>query len=222
MQVKGAIFDCDGTLIDSLGFWEIFYKKVGEIYFDGKHFLPDPADDRAMRTQTVSFLAHLMHEKYGVAKNAKEVADFCISIFEWYYGEVVELKRGVHALLAHLKSQGVKMCIASAAETALIQLVLGRHGVLDYFEGIVSCSEIGAGKDKPDVFFAAEKFLGSPHGQTWVFEDSLLAIQTAKEAGFPVVGIYDPCSFGQDQARELCDKYIEGNGSFEELIPQIS
>ena len=221
MRIKGAIFDCDGTLIDSLGFWEIFYKKIGELYFNGKEFFPDPADDKAMRTQTIAFLSHIMHEKYGVAQSAQEVADFCVDVFKWYYGEIVDLKPGVKELLAHLKEKGVKICIASAAEKALIQLVLNRHGVLQYFEGIISCSEIGAGKDKPDVFLAAEKFLGSPHAQTWIFEDSLLAIQTAKKAGFPIVGIYDALTFGQQEAQALCDEYIEEGGSFAELIPKI-
>ena len=222
MKIKAALFDCDGTLVDSLGFWEIFYKRVGEIYFDGKDFTPTPADDKAMRTQTVKFLAHLMHQNYGIGKDAQEIEQFCLGVFRWYYSEVVELKPGVRELLAHLKSQNVKMCIASAAEAEMIRIVLGRQGVLDYFEGIVSCSEVGAGKDKPDVFLAAEKFLGAPHEMTWVFEDSLLAIQTAKSAGFHVAGIYDPHSFGQDQARKLCDEYVEKGGSFTELIPKIN
>ncbi len=222
MQMKAALFDCDGTLVDSLGFWEIFYNKVGEVYFGGKAFVPDPADDKAMRTQTANFLAHLMHKNYGIGKDAQEIEQFCMEVFRWYYSEVVELRPGVRELLAHLKNKGVKMCIASAAEKEMIHIVLGRHGVLDYFEGIVSCSSVGAGKDKPDVFLAAEKFLGEPHELTWVFEDSLLAIQTAKSVGFHVAGIYDPHSFGQDQARELCDEYVGKDGSFTELIPKIN
>ena len=221
MKIMGAIFDCDGTLIDSLGFWELFYKRIGELYFGGKEFFPDPEDDRTMRTQNIAFLAHLMHEKYGIAESADEIANLCVHFFEWYYGEIVELKPGARELLSHLAGKGIKMCIASAAEKVLIELVLSRHDVLKYFDGIISCSDIGAGKDRPDVFLAAEKFLGTSHGETFVFEDSLLAIRTAKNAGFPVVGIYDALSFGQDAARELCDVYIENGGSFAELIPLI-
>lgn len=221
MDIKGAIFDCDGTLIDSLGFWEIFYKKIGEVFFDGKEFYPEPADDKAMRTQPVSFLGKLLHEKYGVAESPQALIDWCIDLFAWYYSEIVELKAGVREFLNHLKQQGIPMCIASAAETHLIQLVLGKHGVLDYFEDIISCTAVGAGKDKPDVFLTAEKFLGTPHAETWVFEDSLLAIETAKKAGFPVVGVYDVHTFGQDRARTLSDEYIEDKDSFARLIPKI-
>jgi HAD superfamily hydrolase (TIGR01509 family) len=221
MEIKGAIFDCDGTLVDSLGFWEIFYKKVGETYFGGKKFIPDPADDKAMRTQNVIFLGKIMHDHYGIDKSPEAVSAWCLDIFAWYYNEIVELKPGVRELLAHLKQKGVRMCIASAAEVEMIRLVLGRHGVLEYFEGIVSCTTVGAGKDKPDVFLAAEKFLCTPHDKTWVFEDSLLAIETAKGAGFRICGIYDACSFGQEQARELCDVYVNKGGSFAEILPLI-
>lgn len=218
MKMQGAIFDCDGTLIDSLGFWDIFYERIGEEFFGKPDFAVEPADDRAMRTQNVYFLSKLMHEKYGVAESADALLAWVNDLFTWYYSEVVELKEGVRELLAYLKAQNVKMCIASAAEVDAIRLVLGRHGVLHYFEDIISCTKVGAGKDKPDIFYAAEKFLGTPHGQTWVFEDSLLAITTAKSVGFPVVGVYDKYTFGQDKARELSDIYIDDGGSFTELL----
>lgn len=221
MNIKGAIFDCDGTLVDSLSFWDMFYEKISDEFFSGKPFMPDEADDKAMRTQPVDFLSHLLHEKYGVASSAEELREWCINLFIWFYKEIVGLKPGVRELLSHLKSEGVRMCIASASERELIRLVLSKNGVLDCFEGIVSCTEVGAGKDKPDVFLAAEKFLGTPHSSTWVFEDSLLAIKTAKQAGFKVVGIYDSHTFGQDEAKSLSDEYIDAGGSFIELIPKI-
>ena len=221
MNIKGAIFDCDGTLVDSLWFWDTFYQKMGQRFLDGKPFTPDAEDDRAVRTQPVSYLARLFHEKYGIAGSPDEISEWFLEISDSFYRYEVELKAGVRELLSHLRECGVRMCVASASEKHLIDIVLSRHGVLDYFEKIVSCTEIGAGKDKPDVFFAAEQLLGTPHGQTYVFEDSLLAIETAKRAGFPVVGVYDSHAFGQDKARELSDEYIGDGESFLSLIPKI-
>ena len=135
MNIKGAIFDCDGTLVDSLGFWEVFYKKIGDTFFGGEKFIPKPEDDKAVRTQPVAFLGKTLHEKYGILESSEAAADWVVENFAWYYKEVVGLKAGVRELLSHLKSKGVRMCIASAAETELIKLVLGKNGVLDYFEG---------------------------------------------------------------------------------------
>ena len=218
MHIKGAIFDCDGTLVDSLGFWETFYEKVSERYFGHKNFRVSPEDDRAMRTQNIHFLSELLHEKYGIGESVEELRVLAEEILTWYYTEAADLKPGVRELLAFLKEKEVRMCIASASEGHSIRMVLGRHGVLDCFEDIIPCTSVGAGKDKPDVFFAAEKFLGTPHESTWVFEDSVLAIETSKKAGFPVVGVYDPHTFGQERAKELSDIYIDDGGSFAELI----
>ena len=168
MKLKGAIFDCDGTLVDSLGFWNIYYDKMGEHFFGGEHFKPEDVDDKTMRTQPVSFGAKLLHDKYGVGDSADEVAAWIIELFDWFYRECVELKLGVRELLEELKSRGVRMCIASAAEPDLIRLVLGKHGVLEYFERIVTSTDVGAGKDKPDVFLEAERLLETPHEETWV------------------------------------------------------
>ena len=99
-----------------------------------------------------------------------------------HYASDVEVKPGVPAYLEKLKQQGVKMCIASATSVPLVTICLERLGLKDYFEFFLSCVDVNASKDKPDVFIAAEKFLGTPRGQTWVFEDSLLAAQTAKAA----------------------------------------
>lgn len=221
MHIEGAIFDCDGTLVDSLGFWQKFYSDISHTFFGDKPFIPRPEDDKAMRTQPLNFTASILHNNYGIGEGVEAVERWALDNLECFYRESVELKAGVRELLSHLRSRGVRMCIASASEAYLIKLVLSRHGVLDYFEDIISCSAVGAGKDKPDVFLAAEKFLETPHDATWVFEDSLLAIQTAKTAGFSVVGVYDACTFGQDKSRALSDEYIDCGESFEKLIPKI-
>ena len=135
MDIKGAIFDCDGTLIASLGFWEVLYEKLGEYYFNDKSFHPASEDDRAMRTQNAAFIGKVFHTRYGVQEDEERIAKRALDICEWYYRELVELKAGVRELLAHLKKTGVKICIASAAETDLIKMVLAKHDILDYFEG---------------------------------------------------------------------------------------
>jgi beta-phosphoglucomutase-like phosphatase (HAD superfamily) len=102
----------------------------------------------------------------------------------------------------------------------MVKRILERHGVLQYFDDIISCTEVGAGKDKPDVFFAAQKFLGTPHEQTWVVEDSALAVETAQKAGFPVIGIYDENGVEQEKTRALADIFLEDGASFADLIPE--
>lgn len=220
MKIQGAIFDCDGTLVDSLGFWRIFYQMLGERYFNDKDFWPRAEDDHAMRTQNTEFLGRTLHTKYGAGESAEEIRDWFYDRFGWYYDNVVPLKPGVRELLAYWKAQNVKMCVATASEIHMVKKILQRHGVWEYFEGIVSCTKVGAGKDKPDVFFAAQNFLGTPREQTFVVEDSALAVETAQKAGFPVIGIYDENGVEQEKTRALSDIFLEDGASFADLILQ--
>ena len=109
------------------------------------------------------------------------------------------------------------MCVATASEIHMVKKILERHGVMEYFEDIISCTKVGAGKDKPDVFLAAAEFLGTPIEQTFVVEDSALAVETAQKAGFPVIGIYDENGVAQERAEQLSDFYVKE--TFAELIP---
>ena len=103
------------------------------------------------------------------------------------------------------------MYVATATYSSLIRPALERVGVLSFFEGIVTCSDVGHGKDRPDVFLAALKALDSDLQGAWVFEDALHAIKTAKAAGFSVCGVFDLTeAHNKDLIRELCDVYTEG------------
>ena len=221
MNIKGAIFDVDGTLINSLIFWDDFYKRLEQDYFKDREFVFDTELDKKFRTNPERIVAKLLHEHYGIGKDADEMLKYFKELCFYYYRNIVELKAGVKELLEHLKQNGVKMAIATASELEYIKITFERHGIGEYFDHIVCCSEVGASKDKPDVFFEAERRLGTPHESTWIFEDSLLALQTSKNAGFKTVGIYDECAPGCDIVHTLSDEYIGKGDSFTSLIPKI-
>ena len=213
MKLTGAIFDMDGTLIDSLGLWDVLWKDFGERYCGGKTFVPDEVADRYIRTVILPEAMRFIHEHCGIGESAEElfrVADDC---FVAYYKTTVQLKPGVREFLDYCMAHGVKMCIASAGEPHLINTVLDACDLRKYFLGTVSCASVGKGKDAPDVFFAARDFLGTPMEETWVFEDSVLSLDTAHKAGFHTVGIYDCHNHDPQRVRELSEIYIaEGEG----------
>ena len=95
----------------------------------------------------------------------------------------------------------------------------GRTGLGQYFSAVFTCTEVGAGKGRPDVYEAALSALGTPRENTWVFEDSLFAMRTAKAAGFPVAGVYDAAQDEvQQEVRALADCYIP---AFTALRPPV-
>ena len=208
MNIKAAIFDMDGTLVDSLMLWDVLWSTFGERYLNNKSFTPSAEDDKRVRTQTLKDAMKLIHDNYNLGESGEELLAEANRIMIDFYANSVELKDGVRAFLEHCKNNGVKMCIASATAPELIDVALEHCDIRKYFLKVFSCGTIGKGKDEPDVFLQAAEFLGAEIKDTGEFEDSLTAIETAVKIGMPTVGIYDRYNFGQDRIKKIATNYI--------------
>ena len=218
MNIKAAIFDMDGTLVDSLMLWDVLWSTFGEQYLNDKSFTPSKEDDKKVRTITLKDAMTLIHNNYNMGNSGEELLEKANCIAKDFYASRVELKDGVRAFLEHCKNNGVKMCIASATAPELIDVALEHCDIRKYFLKVFSCGTIGKGKDEPDVFLQAAEFLGAEIKDTWVFEDSLTAIETAAKIGMPTVGIYDKFNYGQDKIKEIATEYINSTETILKLI----
>ena len=216
--MTGAIFDMDGTLIDSLGYFDHLWGDMGKKFIGDPTFFPGVEEDRHARTMLLRDSMYEIQEKFGLARDGDELHRFADQALQNHYKSVVELKPYARELLDYLKSIGVKMCIASATEPRLIHFALEKCGIEDYFDAIISCADVGCGKESPAVFYRALEVLGTEKDDTVVFEDSLVAIRTATDAGFHTVSIYDPHNFGQDEIKMRSDIYIGEGETFEKVI----
>ena len=108
-----------------------------------------------------------------------------------HYRKDIPIKSGVKEYLDSLYQKRIQMCVVSATAEPLMEACLKRLDILKYFRFLLSCETAGAGKDKPDAYFAAAKRLGASPADTAVYEDALYAARTAKNAGFYVIGVYD-------------------------------
>ncbi|MBR6708721.1 MAG: HAD family phosphatase [Clostridia bacterium] len=218
MKIKGAIFDMDGTLIDSLMLWDILWGVFSERYLQGKPYRPEPDLDRAIRTVPLIEAMGFVHDRTGMGESGRELYELATEVFIRFYQTEVQTKAGVIELLDHYLAQGVKMCIATASDPVLVNIALEHCKMEKYFSHRFSCSELGKGKESPDVFLLALKELGTPLEETWVFEDSYVALNTAVSAGFPTVGVYDQYSFNQDVMQKNSTVYIARGESMTKLI----
>ena len=218
MYVKAAIFDMDGTLVDSLMVWDVLWSTMGETYLNDKTFRPNAEDDKKVRTLILADAMELIHEHYGLGNSGEELLQLANDFMKDFYANMVTLKRDVRRFLEYCKAAGVKMCIASATAPDLITVALEHCGIESYFSKIFSCAEVGKGKEEPDVFLQACEFLGAKPEETWVFEDSPVAIKTAVKVGIPTVGIYDAYNFGQAEVKALATEYIADGESLLKLI----
>ena len=203
-MLKGAIFDLDGTVLDSMFIWDT----IGEDYL--RTLGKEPHEDlkETFMTLTLEEAAEYYREHYGVRLSVKEIVDGVNAMVEGIYRTKVTLKHCVADYLRWLNGNGVRMCIATVTDRYLVEETLERLGILHYFSGIFTCAEVGYGKDKPIIYRKALEHLGTAKEETCVFEDSLFALKTAKADGFITVGVYDRHETRQDALKSLADYYI--------------
>lgn len=201
MDKKYAIFDMDGTLVDSMIFW----KDLASEYLRSKGVDSIPADIlERIKPMTMSQSAALFQAEFSLSGNIEAEMN---AMMDAHYRNDIPLKPGVAEYLHALHKHGVRMCVASATAEHLMAACLGRLGVLRCFDFLLSCETVGAGKRSPLVYHEAARRLGADAAETAVYEDALYAVQTAKNAGFYVVGVHDECA-DWDAVKSIADEVI--------------
>lgn len=204
MNKRYAIFDMDGTILDSMPVW----RGLGKSYLLSHNIIPPSDLRKIIAPLTLSETAGYF-QTLGVAGTVEEIVESLNSYMRVQYETTIGPREGIEDYIKALQSLGVRCCVATATNAHLAELCLARLNLLHYFEFIVSCETIGIGKTEPDVYFHAARLLGAQPGEIAVLEDAPYAAETAKQAGFYVIGIYDPCSERhQERLKATIDEYI--------------
>ena len=213
MRLQSAIFDMDGTLLDSMHIWD----DLGVNMLRRMGYEPEPDMQEKVMVMTLRESAEYCKETYHMPETVEEIMDLTIAEVEDFYTNHVEARPGVKKFLSLLKMEGVWMYVATNTDRRLAELALKHAGIRDYFRGILTCGEVGVGKkDGPEIYERCLTRLQSNKKDTVIFEDAVHAIRTAKKAGFRVCGIYDPSAEAdQEEIKALSDYYIL---SFEEMF----
>lgn len=212
MRLQSAIFDLDGTLLDSMSMWQ----DLGVSLLDSFGVQADADLREKLKPMTLRQGAAYCRETYHLAATVEELVAVLEKRVDNFYHNKVQAKPGVKRFLSLLKMEGVWMYVATATDRHLAEPALRHAGIDGYFRGIVTSAEAGAGKESPEIYERAMRRLRSNKKDTVVFEDALHAIRTAKAAGFRVAAVYDPAAEAeQEEIRRLADYYIR---SFDEMF----
>ena len=205
-MIKGVIFDIDGVLLDSMGIWD----DLGARYLRSLGKIPEEGLNKILFSMSMEQGAEYLNEHYGLNKSVKETVDGIGRMLENYYFNEVLLKPGAKEILEFLKSKSIKTAAATSSPRTHIEKALSRNGLLGYIDKIYTTGEVGVSKHSPDIYNLAADFLKTKSEETLVFEDSLYALKTAKEAGFVTVGVFD--EKGESNQAELenqADLYLK-------------
>ena len=213
-EIKAAIFDVDGTILDSMPYWI----SAADEYLDRLNIPHAEGIGQTFLSMNMEEGAEYIRQKYLPDMTMKELLGGIVDVMTDAYTNRVLPKTGAIEFMRHLKAENVPIMIATATDRRMLLAGLERLGITELVDGILTCSECQTTKSKPDIFLRAAEKLGTAPSETVVFEDALYAVNTAVNAGFVVVAIEDESSRKDRQTiRDIAAYYIEDYNQIVEL-----
>lgn len=201
--MKAAIFDMDGTLLNSMPMWRSLAPA-----FSKEHGI-DWTDELGLYVASHGFFGsaeYFVNSFPELGMNLDEIVAIWCEMAQNGYQTVVEPKSGALEYLRYLKENSIPCVVATMSYHLLADAALARHGIDKLVKAVITPEKVGhVGKDRPDIFLAAARLLGFAPSECVVFEDSLFAMSTAKKAGFTVYGIDDVLNNTRLETEKLCD-----------------
>ena len=169
MTPRAFIFDCDGTLIDSMGMWLTIYPELVGRY--GVHMTPEDfaATEHLAMPEEIAYY----HEKLGIGESAEALIAELKDMLCEKYGHEIRVCPGVRSFLEEARAQGIPLGIATSTDEDMVRLGLAANGLDEFFSCLVTTEEAGASKEHP------------------VFEDAMFGLAAAHKAGYHTLGVYD-------------------------------
>ena len=195
-EIKLAIFDLDGTLIDSASLWadidkEFFHKRGMEI---------PPSYNEEIAHIGLQKAAELTVEKYVPDEKVEDVIKEWIDMSVHAYKETIPLKDGALDLIRLFHDNGVIIALATANSKDIYEPCLTRLEMLKHFAVVADVNSCKEGKNSPEIYDLIANKFNAKREETIVFEDMIVPIITAYKAGYNVVGVYDKASTKDEEA----------------------
>lgn len=187
-MINGAVFDMDGLMFDSERLvYETWQMMMDELGF--KYNLDIFKNTIGLRTDlTESYYNSLYGERFcykPLKQRSREI--FLKRVSE----EGVPIKKGLVELLEFLKSNNLKIAVATSTSAQTAHKIIKMAGVYDYFDTFVCGDDVKNGKPHPEVFLTAAEKLSLPPTECVAFEDSINGIKSAYSAGITTVMVPD-------------------------------
>ncbi|MGN0301670.1 MAG: HAD family hydrolase [Anaerotardibacter sp.] len=224
-KVTGLIFDCDGTILDSMPAWHSMEKELAR-----RAEIPlTPALQDELNANTLEQTVSFFHEVGGLGVSFEELHKETLSLLARCYVSS-RMKPGIAGFLREAAKRDIPMVVASSSPSSIIEIGLKSTGLLHFFKSIVSASDMHASKRNPEVIEEAFSRLGietqnkglSEEGVrkgVWGVEDSVYSLKIFSQQGFNTIGIYDSDIAGTFS--QLTKTATVAVKSYDEINPEL-
>ena len=204
--IKACIFDMDGTLVDSLEMWSDIDRR-----FFARYGMDTPADyEKKINHMSFLEMAQFTKEEYQIPDSVETITELWTEWSKEEYESEIQAKPGAQELLQFLKEQGIPLSLATTNRKELYEPCLRRNHLYSYFDHIMNVNEINSAKSEPKIYQLLAAKMNVKSEETLVFEDILIAVNTAHQAGFKVAAVYDKRNErDQQKIKTLSDFYFK-------------
>ena len=181
-EAQGVIFDCDGTLLDTMGVWD----EVEEpIFAQIRKLTPD--EEAELHAVAIEEAARLFHEKYGACSSTQEVLDMMDGRLMEEYRDHPKVLPGAIDLLKRLKELGIPCVVISSSPFRFIETGLVSSGLRSYFKEVITSDVYNLSKQDPRIYETACEIMGSTSDTTWAIDDAVYANAVLAELGYHTI-----------------------------------
>lgn len=215
-NIRGFIFDLDGTLIDSLHIWAT----IDERYLK-RHGLTVP-DDIAESIEGMSLpeAAAYFKERFEIADSAETIAEEWRVMARESYAHEIQPTRGARCILNELYDSGYTLALGSSNSRTLVDPLFQRLNWNRYFSHVLFSEEVVEGKPSPRLFLELAKRMEINPEAIVVVEDSPAGLIAARSAGMRAIAVKrDDFLTDWSYMMKLADIAVE---SLDDLIPTTS
>lgn len=203
-----AIFDMDGTILDSLGVWE----KIDHDFLEKKRGIAVPPDYvHAISAMSFAEIAEYTIKRFNLSETPDALMQEWTDMAAYEYANNIRVKPFVREYIQKIRGMGKKVALCTSSPRDFYEPAVKSNGIYDLFDAFANTCEAGVGKNSPRVYLLAAQKLGVAPEKCLVFEDVAAAAECAKKTGMAVCGVYDERSrMHRERLKEICDYYIDG------------